>query len=158
VEIFALPGFGIFGFGGGMMIVASIVLASQTFIVPTNAYQLRQFPISLLMMSAGMAGGIASVAFIRRFLPDTPYFNRMLLTPPRADEREELSRREALIALDHLLGKRGLTATPLVPAGKVQFGDELVDCISNGELIAKGTPVAVEEVAGNRVVVRRINT
>jgi membrane-bound serine protease (ClpP class) len=158
VEIFALPGFGIFGFGGGMMIIGSIVLASQTFIVPTNAYQLRQFPISLLMMAAGMAGGIASVAFIRRFLPDTPYFNRMLLSPPRAEEREELSRREALITLDHLQGKRGITATPLVPAGKVQFGDELVDCISNGDLIAKGTPVAVEEVAGNRVVVRKINT
>jgi membrane-bound serine protease (ClpP class) len=47
--------------------------------------------------------------------------------------------------------------TPLVPAGKVQFGDELVDCISNGELIAKNTPVVVEEVAGNRVVVRKIN-
>jgi len=38
-----------------------------------------------------------------------------------------------------------------------QFGDELVDCISNGELIAKGTPVVVEEIAGNRVVVRKVN-
>jgi membrane-bound serine protease (ClpP class) len=157
VEVFALPGFGVFGFGGGLMIIASIVLASQTFIIPTNAYQLRQFPISLLMMAAGMAGGIASVAFIRRFLPDTPYFNRMLLQPPQGDEREELSRREALVTLDHLAGKRGVTTTPLVPAGKVQFGDELVDCISNGELIAKGTAVMVEEVAGSRVVVRKVN-
>lgn len=157
VEVFALPGFGIFGFGGGIMIIASIVLASQTFVVPTNAYQLRQFPVSLLMMAAGMAGGIASVFVIRRFLPDTPYFNRMLLAPPRPEEREALSRREALVTLDHLQSKRGVTVTPLVPAGKVQFGDELVDCISNGELIAKGTDVVVEEVTGNRVVVRKIN-
>jgi membrane-bound ClpP family serine protease len=157
VEVFALPGFGIFGFGGGMMIIASIVLASQTFVLPTNAYQLRQFPVSLLMMAAGMAGGIASVFVIRKFLPDTPYFNRMLLAPPRPEEREALSRREALVSLDHLAAKRGITVTPLVPAGKVQFGDELVDCISNGELIAKGTSVVVEEVAGNRVVVRKVN-
>jgi membrane-bound serine protease (ClpP class) len=157
VEVFALPGFGVFGFGGGLMIIASIVLASQTFVVPTNAYQLRQFPVSLLMMAAGMLGGIASVIVIRRFLPDTPYFNRMLLRPPRGEEREALSRREALVTLDHLSGKRGMTLTPLVPAGKVQFGDDVVDCISNGELIAKGTPVTVEEVAGNRVVVRKIN-
>jgi len=156
VEVFALPGFGIFGFGGGLMIIASIVLASQTFVVPTNAYQLRQFPVSLLMMAAGMAGGIASVIVIRRFLPDTPYFNRMLLAPPRPEEREALSRREALASFDHLATKRGVTVTPLVPAGKVQFGDELVDCVSNGELIAKGTPVVVEEVAGSRVVVRKI--
>jgi membrane-bound ClpP family serine protease len=157
VEVFALPGFGIFGFGGGVMIVASIVLASQTFIVPMNAYQLRQFPISLLMMVAGMLGGVASVIVIRRFLPDTPYFNRMLLRPPRAEEREALSRREALVTWEHLVSKRGMTATPLVPAGKAQFGDELVDCVSNGELIAKGTPVVVEEVIGSRVVVRKVN-
>jgi membrane-bound serine protease (ClpP class) len=157
VELFALPGFGIFGFGGGLMIVASIILASQTFIVPTNAYQMRQFPVSLLMMAAGMMGGIVSVLVIRRFLPDTPYFNRMLLRPPLPEEREERSRREALATFDHLQSKRGITMTPLVPAGKVQFGDELVDCISNGELIAKNTPVVVEEVAGNRVVVRKIN-
>ncbi len=157
IEVFALPGFGVFGFGGGAMIVASIVLASQTFIVPTNAYQLRQFPISLMMMVAGTLGGVASVYVIRKFLPDTPYFNRMLLKPPRAEERAELSRREAMVTWDHLLAKRGTTATPLVPAGKVQFGNDLVDCVSNGDLIAKGTPVVVEEVAGNRVVVRKLD-
>jgi membrane-bound serine protease (ClpP class) len=158
VEVFALPGFGIFGFGGGIMIIASIVLASQTFIVPMNEYQMRQVPVSLLTMAAGMAGGIASVFVIRRFLPDTPYFNRMLLRPPRPEEREALSRREALATFDHLQNKRGLTVTPLVPAGKVQFGDELVDCVSDGDLIAKGTPVVVQEIAGSRVVVRKINS
>jgi membrane-bound serine protease (ClpP class) len=158
VELFALPGFGVFGFGGGLMLIASIVLASQTFVLPTNTYQLRQFPISLLMLAAGLGGGVVSVILIRRFLPDTPYFNRMLLKPPRPEEREALSRREALVTWEHLQNKRGVTATPLVPAGKVQFGDDLVDCISNGELIAKGTPVVVEEVAGNRVVVRRVNS
>jgi membrane-bound serine protease (ClpP class) len=157
VEIFLLPGMGIFGLGGAAMVIISIVLASQTFVLPTNAYQLRQFPISLLMVAAGMAGGVASIYVIRRFLPDTPYFNRMLLSPPLPEERAALSRREALATWDHLLHKRGVTTTPLVPAGKVQFGDELVDCISNGELVAKGTPVIVEEVIGSRVVVRKVN-
>jgi membrane-bound serine protease (ClpP class) len=157
VEIFVMPGTGVFGIGGGLMVVASIILASQTFVIPTNSYQMRQFPISMLMVAAGMAGGVASIYVIRRFLPDTPYFNRMLLAPPRAEERAAISRREAMAAWEHLAGKRGITATPLVPAGKVQFGDELVDCVSNGELVAKGTPVVVEEVAGNRVVVRKVN-
>jgi membrane-bound serine protease (ClpP class) len=157
LEIFVLPGFGLFGIGGALMVIVSIVLASQTFVVPTNAYQLQQFPISLMMVAAGMAGGIASIYVIRRFLPNTPYFNRMLLSPPAPEERLALSQREALVSLDHLRHKRGMAMTPLVPAGKVQFGDELVDCISNGELIAKGTPVLVEEVAGSRVVVRKVN-
>lgn len=157
IELFALPGFGIFGFGGGMMLIASIVLASQTFVLPTNAYQLRQFPVSLAMLAAGMAGGIVSVIVIRRYLPETPYFNRVVLKPPKAEEREALRQRESLVSWDHLRNKRGISVTPLVPAGKVQFGDDVIDCISNGELIGKGTPVIAEEVTGNRVVVRRVN-
>jgi membrane-bound serine protease (ClpP class) len=156
IEILVLPGMGVFGIGGALMIIVSIVLASQTFIVPTNAYQLRQFPVSLLMVAAGMVGGLASIYVIRRFLPDTPYFNRMLLTPPKAEERAALSQRESLANWAHLAGKRGTTATPLVPAGKAQFGDELVDVVSTGDLVPKGSPVVVEEIIGSRVVVRRV--
>jgi membrane-bound ClpP family serine protease len=154
-EIFVLPGMGIFGIGGGLMIIVSIVLASQTFVVPTNAYQMRQFPVSLMMVASGMAGGLAAVAAIRRFLPDTPYFNRMMLKPPVGEERDALSRRESLAYFEHLHGKRGQTATPLVPAGKALFGDELVDVRSDGEFLPKGTPVIVAEVTGSIVVVRR---
>lgn len=155
IELFIVPGTGVFGMGGALMVIVSIVLASQTFVVPTNAYQMRQFPISLLMVAAGMAGGIVAIAAVRRFLPDTPYFNRMMLRPPAAEERELLSRRESLATWEHLLGKRGVTATPLVPAGKAQFGDELVDVVSDGELIDKGTPVVIVDTAGSRVMVRR---
>jgi membrane-bound ClpP family serine protease len=158
LEVFALPGFGVFGLGGTAMIIASIVLASQTFVIPSNPYQLRQFPISLAILAAGMAGGIVAVAVFRRLLPRTPFVSQMLLEPPQAGQDEERSRREALVSWDHLLGRRGVAVSPLVPAGKVQFGDQIVDCVSNGELIAKGTPVEVEEVAGSRVVVRRVET
>jgi membrane-bound serine protease (ClpP class) len=155
IELFVLPGMGIFGIGGGLMIITSIVLASQTFVVPTNAYQLRQFPVSLLMVASGLAGGLAAVAAIRRFLPDTPYFNRMMLNPPVGEERDALSRRESLAVFDHLHGKRGQSATPLVPAGKALFGDELVDVRSDGEFLPKGTPVIVADVTGSIVVVKR---
>ena len=105
------------------------------------------------MVAAGMAGGLASIVVIRRFLPDTPYFNRMMLEsacrrrargaePPRIAGVARPPARQA-----------GQAATPLVPAGKVQFGDELVDVSSNGELLPKGTPVVVDEVTGSIVVV-----
>ena len=155
IELFVLPGMGVFGIGGGLMIIVSIVLASQTFVVPTNAYQLRQFPISLLMVASGMAGGLAAVGAIRRFLPDTPYFNRMMLKPPVGEERDALSRRESLVIWDHLLAKRGVSTTPLVPAGKAQFGDELVDVRSDGEFLPKGTPIVVADITGSIVVVKR---
>jgi membrane-bound serine protease (ClpP class) len=155
VELFVVPGFGVFGIGGGLMVIASIILASQTFVVPTNAYQMRQLPVSIMMVGAAMAGGLAAIAAIRRFLPDTPYFNRMVLKPPAADERDEISRRESLAEFSGLLGKRGVTTTPLFPAGKAQFGDDLVDVRSEGEFLTKGTPIVVVEAVGSLVVVRR---
>ena len=154
IELLVVPGTGIFGIGGGVMIVISILLASQTFIIPGNSYQLSQMPVSLLIVAAGAAGGMISIAVIRRFLPHTPYFNRMLLQPPEGEELEAMSRREALVAWGHLSGKRGVTTTQLTPSGKARFGDEVVDVISDGDLISKGTAVYVAEVLGNRVLVK----
>lgn len=154
IELFVVPGTGIFGIGGGVMIVVSILLASQTFIVPGNAYQMRQLPVSLLMVAAGAAGGVISIGVIRRYLPHTPYFNRMLLQPPDEEQLEEISRREALVAWGHLAGKRGIATTQLTPSGKARFGDEVVDVISDGDLIPKGAAVYVAEVLGNRVLVK----
>jgi membrane-bound ClpP family serine protease len=148
IELFVVPGTGIFGIGGGVMIVVSIV--------PGNAYQMRQLPVSLLMVAAGAAGGVISIGVIRRYLPHTPYFNRMLLQPPDEEQLEEISRREALVAWGHLAGKRGIATTQLTPSGKARFGDEVVDVISDGDLIPKGAAVYVAEVLGNRVLVKAV--
>jgi len=47
IELFIIPGMGVFGLGGGAMLIGSLVLASQTFVVPQNSYQLKQLPGSL---------------------------------------------------------------------------------------------------------------
>ena len=44
LEMFVVPGFGVFGIGGLIMVVISIVLASQTFVFPTTAEQFNQLP------------------------------------------------------------------------------------------------------------------
>ena len=150
-----LPGMGIFGIGGGLMIIASIVLASQTFVVPTNAYQLRQFPISLLMVAAGMAGGMASIFVIRRFLPDTPYFNRMMLRPPRPEEREALSRRESLVIWTTCSASGASRPRRWFPRARSNSATSWSIASATANSCAKGTPVVVDEVTGSNVVVKR---
>ena len=59
VEIFVIPGIGIFGLGGGLLIIVSIILASQTFVIPRNSYQLEQLPGSLLMVAAAGSGAVS---------------------------------------------------------------------------------------------------
>ena len=154
VEIFVAPGTMVFGVGGGLMVVISVVLASQTFIIPTNIYQLQQLPGSLLMAAGAGAGGLIGIVVLQRFLPQTPYFKRLILQPPPIDEAREIQRRESLATHDALLGKRGIALTPLVPSGKARFGDELVNVISDGPLVEAGTEITVIETTGNRIRVR----
>ena len=47
LELLVLPGFGMFGLGGGAMILVSLVLASQTFVLPQTESQLAELRTSL---------------------------------------------------------------------------------------------------------------
>ncbi len=156
LEVFVLPGSFVFGFGGGLMIIASLVLASQTFIFPSSDYQITQMRDSMLVVGGAAVGIVASIAVMRRYLPHAPVFNRMMLAPPSAEELESLSAREAMADFRHLLGRQGSAVTRLIPSGKVRFGDELVDVVADGEYIEPGRQVAVIEVRGTRVVVRSV--
>jgi membrane-bound ClpP family serine protease len=156
LEVFVFPGFGIFGLGGGLMVLCSLVLASQTFVLPRNDYQIEQLRNTLLMLGGAAVGTMIAAALIHKFLPHTPMFNRMLLAPPSGEELSDISRREALAEWAHLLGRQGTTITPLAPSGKARFGEQLVDVIADGEFIERGQNVVVVETRGNRVLVKSL--
>lgn len=154
LELFVLPGSAVFGLGGGALVIASLVLASQTFVLPRNDYQVTQLRDSLLGLLAVGAGVVVLALVMRRVLPHTPLFSHMMLEPPSDAELEVLSHREALVDFDHLLGHTGHATTQLTPSGKARFGNELVDVIADGEVVSRGSEVRVVAVQGNRVVVR----
>jgi len=154
LEVFVLPGFGIFGLGGGLLIITSLILASQTFVWPRNDYQFGRLQNSLLMLGGAAVGSIVATVVLNRWLPNAPLFGQIMLNPPLGEEAESLSRREAMVDFGDLVGSRGTTLTPLVPSGKARFGDRRLDVIADGEFIQRGTEVVVMEVHGNRIMVR----
>ncbi len=156
LEMFVVPGFGIFGIGGAGLIIGSLVLASQTFILPQNSYQTEQFPYSIMTVAAAGGGVLSAIYFLQKYFDKSPFTRAMVLSPPTGAELEELEHRESLTHREHLLGKRGVTTSPLVPGGKARFGDDLVDVMSDGDVIEKGVAVSVEEVHGNIVRVRAL--
>ncbi|MGD9720883.1 MAG: NfeD family protein [Pirellulales bacterium] len=154
LEMFVLPGTAIFGLGGGLLILTSLVLASQTFVLPHNDYQLNQLRDSLLGLIGVGVGVVALAMVMRRYLPHVPFFSSVMLEPPSDAELEDISHRESLVDFEHLLGHQGVATTQLTPSGKARFGGQLVDVIADGEVIRRGAEVVVVEVQGNRVVVR----
>jgi membrane-bound ClpP family serine protease len=158
LEIFVIPGFGIFGLGGGALVLASLILASQTFVWPRNEYQFDQLERSLLTIATAGIGLIVVAVFLRRRLPRSPLLGRMMLEPPAGEEAETIRRREALVDRDDLRGQRGTATTQLTPGGKARFGDMLVDVIADGEVIERGAKIEVVKVQGNRVLVKEVTS
>ncbi len=158
LEIFVFPGFGIFGLAGGLMVLASLVLALVTLEgLPTSAAELLQLRHALTVVVSALIGMVVAVALLRRWLPHTPGVSRIMLEPPTEEERRQIQQRETLARYDHLQGKRGKTTTPLVPSGKARFGNEVVNVISDtGDMIDAGQEVEVVRVQGLHIWVRAV--
>ncbi|TWT38671.1 hypothetical protein [Blastopirellula retiformator] len=154
IEIFVLPGFGIFGLGGGAMILASIVLASQTFIWPQTDYQLAQVPYSLANIFIVMGAILASLMFAKHIVPHVPYLRETMLHPPDEDAAEEQHRREMIVDLSHLVGETGVAQSQLVPGGKAKFGRELVNVTCETGFAPRGAELIAIAARGNYLLVK----
>ncbi len=146
-EIFVVPGMGVLGLGGGLLVIASLVLASQSFVLPANDYQVRQLQWSLLgILGAGVGVGVFAAA-VRQWLPSTPVLRHVLLVPPETETAVIEDSAEGLV------GTTGVTTTRLAPAGKAEVDGQLRDVWSEGMLIEPGTTVRVVAVRAGRVMV-----
>ena len=149
LEIFIIPGFGIFGLGGGILMLIALILASQTFVLPQSDSELRQFRNSLMTVGGALGGLAIFVLLSRRFLPQTPILSRLIL-PSQAKANEK----DVFENTSELLGAAGQTVTDLRPSGKAKILGERVDVIAEGEWISIDTPITVIAVHGTRVVVK----
>ena len=95
-------------------------------------------------------------------LGTVPVLNRLALQPPTPAEL--MSAEPGRAAMDSAssaggsvqVGDTGIAASPLRPAGKVRFGRDYVDVVSDGTFIDAGQPVRAVQVRGHRVVVRGV--
>lgn len=154
IEFFVIPGFGIFGVGGALMVAVSLVLAVQTFTLPANPEEMRTFRTSLLTLTGASSGLLVAAFLFRRYAQQIPLFRRLMLDPKETYGDEfATENREALVDYDFLEGKSGVTQTSLRPSGRALIDNELYNVITDGRLIEKGKRVTVRKVTGNRIEV-----
>ncbi len=154
LEVFVLPGFGIFGLGGGALIVSSLVLASLTFVAPHSESDMRELVGSMGSVVFAGAGFLVLVVLSNYFLPQVPVFRKMVLSPPPPEERAFMEKNESIVDYSNLIGLEGVATTHLRPSGKAEIDHQLLDVIAEGEALDAGEPIVVVDARGNRVIVR----
>lgn len=159
LEIFVIPGFGIAGIAGIILVFVGLVStfvpdAGGPFTFPrfNDPYVWRGVGTGLKVMASAVGASIVGAIILSRFFPRIPYVGRIVAENPRPEQVVMPD------AYPHVafLGDIGKTEGTLRPAGKARFGDTLVDVVSQSEFVGPGEPVEVIEREGNRIVVRRV--
>ncbi|MDZ4198700.1 MAG: NfeD family protein [Kiritimatiellia bacterium] len=152
VELLFLPGFGLVGIGGILLMAAGLLMAmvyrapGGPIIPAWPQVELPLFHLSVAVVGAAFFGALAG-----RFLPKSRLFRRLVLETA-TDRASGYSAAEDRSALS---GVRGRAATDLRPAGSALLGGRRIDVITRGEFIAEGVAIRVAETHGARVVVER---
>lgn len=139
LELF-IPSFGILGLLGSASLIVGVVRA---------AYSTSHVALSLgiASVSALIVIILVAVVFKKRGI-----WNRFIL-------KDTLSKEKGFISSDSkesLLGKNGISVTPLRPAGTVLIDGERFDVVTDGEFIGNNTTIHVVKVEGSRIVVKPI--
>ncbi len=159
LEIFVLPGFGVFGVVGALLVIASLVMASQTFGNLEPNRDLYSAGRTFATFGASMLAVILMAVALSRFLPRIPFLSELILTPPGVNDMqspdEPRLKRELVTPASELMGQTGSALSMLRPSGKAVIGGKVVDVFSEGPLIAEGAPIEVVAVTANKITVRQ---
>lgn len=154
-EIFVVPGFGVPGISGVLLVIGSLVLVTLER-MPQSSGDWLQLGGTLTMFGISLVGAIAGAITLAWYLPNIPYMNRLILKPPTETGEEAATPAPLSETRADLLGAIGEAATVLRPAGKARFGDEFLDVSSQGEYVNPGSRVQIIEIEGNRIVVKEV--
>jgi membrane-bound serine protease (ClpP class) len=158
VEVFIVPGFGVTGISGILCCIVSLLAivipnAPDKLPIPTTDLDWEFFSNGAMAICIGFVGGLGACMVVARFLPKIPVVNRLML--PEAPEVHEPPVTEDSPMARIAVGSVGTVEGMCRPVGKVRFGDDLLDAMTEGDAIDEGERVRVVRKEGNRLVVER---
>ncbi|AMV22298.1 NfeD family protein [Planctomyces sp. SH-PL14] len=157
LEIFVIPGFGVFGVSGILLMLAAVIMASQTFVGSVDPERdIIAAAKTLTSLGGAVTAVIVAGVILSRFLPRIPVLSDIILAPPNVEALSEgpRLRPDVLDEAAVLIGKTGKAVTMLRPAGKAEVDGRLLEVVSEGGFIAEGAPIEIIHASKQRVVVR----
>ena len=158
VELFVIPGFGVLGIGGLMLLLVGLLATfvpeepgrSFPLLFPSLPSTVEAIKMAVVTMVGAMTASFLGMIILSRFLPKMPVFNRLVPANPTPSGVHPDDPYFGAARVSDM----GTTEGPLRPAGKARFGSLIVDVVTQGEYLESRVPVEVIERRGNRVVVR----
>ena len=165
VEIFVLPGFGVAGISGIVLIGIALVLSMQDFVIPHVDWQWDIFFRNILTVATGLIAGTAAICVLALFAPRLRIFNRFTLTTvlkgtsgglvPNDPVPEDLREGMGDVSPD-LAGKTGKAVTVLRPSGRAEIDGRVYSVEADGTFIPAGTALIVVRVRGSSILVKPV--
>lgn len=156
VELFLLPGFGVFGVLGvvclfGGLLGALVPTGSSGMFPGSGSEDSVLYSAAILAVSTIIAG--VAAFFITKNIRSLPFVGRLVLAQQLGESAEAA---EATESAGPTVGQVGRAITPLRPAGKAQFGDEILDVVAAGGFVDAGVPVRLVEAQAFKLTVEAV--
>ncbi|UJP64763.1 NfeD family protein [Mongoliitalea daihaiensis] len=153
VEVFVIPGFGIFGILGIIGILTGLTLG----MIPNDAFDFTFVPSGDLFVAllTVILAAICAIALIFYFAPKVNQW-QAFSSIALANTQQRTDGYSSSTYADNLLGKEGIAHTRLMPSGKIVIDDEVYDAYSRGEFIDKGEAIKVISTEGTSLKVKKV--
>lgn len=153
VELFVLPGFGIAGISGIVLVVAGLAFGMvdiQNF--EAGSFPFRELLTSLFIVIIAAFVSLTLSFWISKKLFTTTTFGELAL---RKTQERDQGYTSASYDYMKMIGREGIAKTVLRPAGKILIDDETYDATAESGFIEKGEPVKVVKYINAQLFVRK---
>jgi membrane-bound serine protease (ClpP class) len=150
-EVFVIPGFGVAGISGMVLVFGSLVLIMlDNDWFDFSGVAIGKLWSALVAVSLGMVGSLVLFVFTGARLINSKQFKKISLQ--HTLEREDGY--TSTYITEKMIGKTGTAYTVLRPSGKVMIDGTLYDAATRGEYVDSGTPVTVISQEGTSIRVK----
>lgn len=159
IEIFIVPGFGVFGVSGLVLLFGGLVMAfvgAANGVFPSTPAAQTDLSRAVVMVTLAMVTAGAGMFVVVKYFGSLPLLNKLTLRPSQIEDETGIGFVEAMGASDDLtllVGTTGVSSTPLRPSGKVELDGGLYDALSGAGYIDPGTRIRVVRVTTWQLVV-----
>jgi len=153
VELFVIPGFGVAGISGLILLVSGLTLSLlRNDGLDFTGISGTAIASSIATVLAGTASSLLLFLFASKVITQSPLTRKMILSTALASGKEATDSMQVMPAV----GERGHSISLLRPAGKIRIGDIVYSATCESGFIEAGLEVEITAVNGLHVTVRPV--